>query len=75
MKLYVDLNGERHFLVTDDGEAVYVDELKEEGRDTEYLDQAIDDAMSHRVASRMARATGSIEVETFGPEVDEQHAS
>ncbi|HEX2922933.1 MAG TPA: hypothetical protein VHS28_02765 [Chloroflexota bacterium] len=75
MKLYVDLNGERHFLVTDDGEAVYVDELKEEGRDTEYLDHAIKQAMRHRVASRMARATGSIDVETFGPETEEQHAS
>jgi len=75
MKLYVDLNGERHFLVTDDGEAVYVDELKEEGRDTEYLEDAIENAMSHRVPSRMAQATGSMEVETFGPEAEEAHAS
>lgn len=48
MKLYVDVNGDRHYLVTDDGEAVYVDELLEDGRDTELLDQTIDAARQQR---------------------------
>jgi hypothetical protein len=52
MKLYVDLKGERHYLVTEDGEAVYVDDLQEDGRDTEYLDQAIDAAWRRPTASR-----------------------
>lgn len=50
MKLYVDVDGDRHYLVTDDGEAVYVDELQEDGRDTELLDQAIDAARRKRRA-------------------------
>ncbi|MGI5837510.1 MAG: hypothetical protein ACOX87_13615 [Chloroflexota bacterium] len=50
MKLYVDVNGDRHYLVTDDGEAVYVDELQEDGRDTELLEQTIDAARQKRRA-------------------------
>ncbi len=68
MKLYVDLSGDRHYLVTDDGEAVYVDDLKEEGRDTEYIDQAIEVAQRHRRGPLSGRVPGSIEVEIFDSE-------
>ena len=69
MKLYVDMNGDRHYLLTDDGEAVYVDELKEEGRDTEFIDDLIDATRYRRQGSRVA---GSVEIETFGPSEEEQ---
>lgn len=52
MKLYVDLDGEQPYLVTDDGEATYVDDLREEGRDTEILDKAILAAARPKVRSR-----------------------
>ncbi|MGE5618124.1 MAG: hypothetical protein ACM3US_02575 [Sphingomonadaceae bacterium] len=71
MKLYVDLNGDRHYLMTDDGEAVYIDDLKEEGRDTEFIDQVIDSARYRRGPKR-TRVAGSLEVETFGAGRDEQ---
>ncbi len=71
MRLYVDLNGDRHYLMTDDGEAVYVDELKEEGRDTEYIDQAIELARVRRRGAKPARTAGSLEIETFGPGEEE----
>ncbi len=74
MKLYVDLNGDRHYLLTDDGEAVYVDDLKEEGRDTELIDQVIEKARYGRRGSRRARVTGSLEVETFGPSQEEEQS-
>ncbi len=57
MKLYVDRKGERHYLVTDDGETAYVDELEEEGRVTEYLEQAIEDATRRR-KGKIARKFG-----------------
>ncbi|HEX9015620.1 MAG TPA: hypothetical protein VF960_06405 [Chloroflexota bacterium] len=41
MKLYIDVDREDPYLVTDDGEAVYVEELREEGRDTDYLNQTV----------------------------------
>ncbi len=72
MRLYVDLNGDRHYVMTDDGEAVYVDELKEEGRDTEFIDQAIEAARVRRRGSKPARLAGSLEIETFGPRQEEQ---
>ncbi len=65
MKLYVDLKGERHYLVTDDGEAVYVDELEEDGRATEFLEEAID------VASRRRRGKASRTPEIVEMEVSE----
>ena len=68
MKLYVDLKGDRHYLVTDDGEAVYVDELREDGRDMGFLDQAIEAARRRRRGRRPQRSVGAIEVETFGSE-------
>lgn len=68
MKLYVDLNGDRHYLLTDDGEAVYVDELREDGRDTEYIDHAIEAARLRRRGPKPVEAAGSLQVETFGPE-------
>ena len=74
MKLYVDLNGDRHYLLTDDGEAVYVDDLKEEGRDTELIDQVIDAARFRRRGARKTRVGGSLEVETFGPKEEEEQA-
>ncbi|MCL4531720.1 MAG: hypothetical protein M1582_00760 [Actinobacteria bacterium] len=74
MKLYVDLNGDRHYLLTDDGEAVYVDDLKEEGRDTEMIDRLIDAARFRRRGSKPTRVAGSLEIETFGPEEEETQA-
>ncbi|MHB0868356.1 MAG: hypothetical protein ACYC66_06875 [Chloroflexota bacterium] len=72
MKLYVDLNGDRHYLMTDDGEAVYVDDLKEEGRDTEFIDQVIDAARYRRRGPKRTRVAGSLEVETFDAGREEQ---
>lgn len=72
MKLYVDLDGDRHYLLTDDGEAVYVDDLKEEGRDTEMLDRLIESAKARRKRFKRTKVAGSVEVETFGPEEDIQ---
>lgn len=71
MKLYVDLNGDRHYLLTDDGEAVYVDELQEDGRDTEYLSYAIEAARRGRRVSGVGGALKPLDVETFGPESEE----
>jgi len=68
MKLYVDLNGDRHFLMTEDGEAVYVEELQEEGRDTEYLEQAIEAAWRRPSRAKTARVAKSLDIETFGSE-------
>lgn len=65
MKLYVDVNGDRHYLVTDDGEAVYVDDLQEDGRDTELLEQTIAAARNRRIRARTTRATRSLESESF----------
>lgn len=59
MKLYVDVNGDRHYLVTDDGEAVYVDDLQEDGRDTEYLEQTIEVARRRRKPLKGAQALGA----------------
>ena len=70
MKLYVDLKGDRHFLVTEDGEAVYVDELQEEGRDTEYLEQAIEDAWRRPKKAKAGKRAKPLEVETFGSDRD-----
>ncbi len=42
MKLYIDRDtSENPYLVTDDGELVYVEELWEDGRDTDQLNQAV----------------------------------
>ena len=41
MKLYIDVERDEPYLVTDDGESVYVEELWEDGRDTEQLNQTI----------------------------------
>lgn len=64
MKLYVDVNGDRHYLVTDDGEAVYVDDLQEDGRDTELLEQAIEVAKRRRRGARAVRSADMLELET-----------
>jgi hypothetical protein len=50
MKLYIDVDVDQPYLVTDDGESVYVDDLREDGRDTEYLDRTVEE-VSRRVAS------------------------
>jgi hypothetical protein len=70
MKLYVDLKGDRHYLVTEDGEAVYVDDLQEDGRDTEYLAQAIESAWRRPRTQRQTRPTknpldAAMEIEVF----------
>jgi hypothetical protein len=70
MKLYVDTKGDRHYLVTEDGEAVYVDDLQEDGRDTEYLEQAIESAWRRpkpRAGERRAKrgSDDMMEVEVF----------
>jgi hypothetical protein len=39
MRLYVDVDGDDPYLVTDDGELAYFEEIWEEGRDTEQLYQ------------------------------------
>ncbi len=65
MKLYVDLRGDRHYVVTDDGEATYVEELEEDGRITGYLEEAID-AADRRRRGKLARKPDAVEVETFG---------
>lgn len=72
MKLYVDLNGDRHYLLTDDGEAVYVDDLKEDGRDTEMIDRLIDAAKFRPGRAKPPRVAGSLEIETFGPQDEEE---
>jgi hypothetical protein len=72
MKLYVDLNGDRHYLLTDDGEAVYVEDLKAEGSDTEMIDRLIDSAKFRRRGSKPPRVAGSVEIETFGAEDSER---
>lgn len=41
MKLYIDVDRDEPYLVTDDGEAVYVEELREDGRDTGLLNQSV----------------------------------
>ena len=73
MKLYVDLKGDRHFLMTDDGEAVYVEDLEEDGRDTEYLEQTIESAWRHprahdKAASGSVSSENPIDVEVFDSE-------
>ena len=65
MKLYVDVNGDRHYLVTDDGEAVYLDELQEEGRDTELLEQAIKEASRRRLKKKAIHITNPTKTEPF----------
>lgn len=62
MKLYIDVDREDPYLVTDDGEAVYVEELREDGRDTDYLNQTV----SRRVGLRPNRWAAE-----FGPEDDD----
>ncbi len=68
MKLYLDTKGERHYLLTDDGEAVYVDDLEEDGRLSEQLEQAINAAERGRRSLRGRRALGSLEEGSYVPD-------
>ncbi len=67
MKLYVDQKGDRHYVVTDDGESVYVEELEEDGRITEHLEETID-AAERRRRRKPSKTLGVVELETFGSE-------
>ncbi len=67
MKLYVDAKGDRHYLVTDDGEAVYVEDLEEDGRDTELLEQTVEVAKRRRAAEAPV-SMKSLEEENLDPE-------
>lgn len=67
MKLYIDVDVDQPYLVTDDGEAVYVDDLREDGRNTEYLDQAVE-SVSRWVAGRKSRQARPVEVDELDPD-------
>ena len=67
MKLYIDVDVDQPYLVTDDGESVYVDDLREDGRNTEYLDQAVETA-SRWQATRKSRQSRPVEVDELDPD-------
>ncbi len=54
MKLYIDVDHDEPYLVTDDGEAVYVEELREDGRDTDYLNQTVNRKVGIKSQQRAA---------------------
>ncbi len=67
MKLYIDVDVDQPYLVTDDGEAVYVDDLREDGRNTDYLDQAVESVSRWR-AVRKSRQSRPVEVDELDPD-------
>ncbi len=67
MKLYIDVDVDQPYLVTDDGEAVYVDDLREDGRNTEYLDQTVESVSRWRVA-RKGWQRRPVEVDELDPD-------
>lgn len=67
MKLYIDVDVDQPYLVTDDGESVYVDDLREDGRNTEYLDQAVE-SVSRWQATRKSRQSRPVEVDELDPD-------
>ena len=64
MKLYIDVDHDDPYLVTDDGEAVYVEELREDGRDTGYLNQTVD----RKVGVRGPRLARVVDPEAIDPD-------
>ncbi len=66
MKLYVDVDRDEPYLVTDDGESVYVEELREDGRDTGYLNQAV----SRKIGAKAGRRTRLTQPEDYEPDWD-----
>jgi len=67
MKLYIDVDVDQPYLVTDDGESVYVDDLREDGRNTEYLDQTVEAVSRWRAASKRRQAR-PVEVDELDPD-------
>ncbi len=66
MKLYIDVDRDEPYLVTDDGEAVYVEELREDGRDTGYLN----DTVSRKIGAKTGRRARLTQPEGYEPDWD-----
>ena len=65
MRLCVDLNGDSHYVMTEEGETVYVDDLQEDGRDSEYLELAISTARQRVKGTEAVHSAGDMAIETF----------
>ena len=66
MKLYIDVDRDEPYLVTDDGEAVYVEELREDGRDTGYLNESV----NRKVGVKPGTRSRHVDPETIDPDWD-----
>ncbi len=67
MKLYIDVDVDLPYLVTDDGESVYVDDLREDGRNTDYLDQVVEE-VSRRKAAFRSQQPRPVEADELDPD-------